>query len=316
MNIFTNIPFSKQQKEKFLRVCECDHCWFAHPEKLNEEDFNEFNESQVAFGSVDPQWVSGSDHLRWLQLNSVGVDQYRKLNWDKLSSKIVCTNLRGFFSLPVSETILAGVMAIYRGIDQCVRYKEAKEWKKLEIRPSLRLLKDSSVCIIGLGSIGQCLKKLFEPLVFKVITYDKFNSNADMNDLSELDDALGGFDVVSLTLPGTDETRGFFNKDRIAKLSTRAVLCNAGRGTAIDEQSLIKNLVEGRIAGAVLDTTTAEPVQETSPLWDCPNLILTQHTAGGTVDELDRLIDFFAENFKLYKSTKKLNNVVDWRRDY
>jgi len=61
-------------------------------------------------------------------------------------------------------------------------------------------------------------------------------------------------------------------------------LINTCRGEVIDERVLIAALQQGRILGAGLDTQEKEPPDPNNPLLTLPNVTLTPHSAGPTVD--------------------------------
>ncbi len=134
--------------------------------------------------------------------------------------------------------------------------------------------------------------------------------------IEALDRAIASADVVVGAAPDTPETRDVFNRRRIGLIRPDAILVNVGRGSLVDEEALAVALHAGRIGGAVLDVTREEPLSPDHALWSCPNLILTQHTGGGTADEIDRKIEWFAENLARYRRGEPLRGVVDLSRGY
>ena len=90
-----------------------------------------------------------------------------------------------------------------------------------------------------------------------------------------------------------------------------AVIINIARGSLIQEEFLIRALLEDKIAGAGLDVFETEPLPEESPLWEMPNVVITPHVAGGTPHYIDRLLDIFTENLKRYQAGEPLINMVD-----
>ena len=95
-----------------------------------------------------------------------------------------------------------------------------------------------------------------------------------------------------------------------------AYFLGMSRGALTDEDALAKALREGWIAGAGLDVTKAEPLPASSPLWDCPNLILTCHSSGFAPQRRVRLMGLLADNVRRYTSGLPLLNVVDKQRGY
>ena len=63
-------------------------------------------------------------------------------------------------------------------------------------------------------------------------------------------------------------------------------------------------------------SASGEPLPQEHAFWTCPNLILTQHTGGGTEDEIDRKIDVFTDNLARYHEGKPLVGIVDFEKGY
>jgi len=107
-----------------------------------------------------------------------------------------------------------------------------------------------------------------------------------------------------------------FNERVFRAMKKTAYFINISRGALVDEPALVRALKEGWIAGAGLDVTRQEPLPADHPFWDCPNLILTCHTAGFSPERRLRLVGLLAENVRRYSSGLPLVNVVDKQRGY
>jgi phosphoglycerate dehydrogenase-like enzyme len=107
-----------------------------------------------------------------------------------------------------------------------------------------------------------------------------------------------------------------FDTARLALLPKHAVFANFGRGSIVNEASLADALNNGQIGGALLDVTEDEPLPTSHPFWKCRNTILTQHSGGGTADELDKKIDVFLSNFTRFRNGEPLVGIVDMKRGY
>jgi phosphoglycerate dehydrogenase-like enzyme len=81
-----------------------------------------------------------------------------------------------------------------------------------------------------------------------------------------------------------------------------AFIVNVGRGSAIDEAALARQLREGRFAGVALDVFVREPLPADDPLWECPRLLVTPHVAGNMTlgYTVERIVALFLEDFGLY----------------
>src|SRR5262249_13609397 len=91
---------------------------------------------------------------------------------------------------------------------------------------------------------------------------------------------LTGLDFLVLALPHTQQSDGMIGEEQLKALPKTAFVLNPARGPIIQEQSLLRALNEGWIAGAALDTHFAYPLPPEHPLWRYPNVILTPHISG------------------------------------
>ncbi|MER5988383.1 D-2-hydroxyacid dehydrogenase [Streptomyces sp. NPDC001787] len=288
--------------------------WFAEPGTASAADSRALAHADIALGNPRAAWVAEASRLRWLQLASVGIDGYLALDWPVLGCRLTVTNLGDVFADPVAESCLAGVLALYRGIDELTGLRTHGTWAKSAVRPRLRLLSGARVLVLGRGSIARRFAELLGPFGCPVSHFAR--GSGDIRTLAELDERLPGFDVVVALLPGTPGTSGLLDARRLAMLRPGAVLVNAGRGSLVDEEALVSELSSGRLGGAVLDVTAQEPLPAGHPLWTCPNVILTQHTAGGSTDEGARVVDVFADNLSRFRSGAPLRNTVQWSRGF
>jgi phosphoglycerate dehydrogenase-like enzyme len=118
-------------------------------------------------------------------------------------------------------------------------------------------------------------------------------------------------DGVVVTLPGTDATRGMISSEVLAVLKPGATIVNVGRGTVIDEASLVASLESGRIGFAALDVVAKEPLATDSRLWSLPNVLISPHTSALN-ENIDRdIAQLFAENATRYLDGEPMRNVVN-----
>ncbi|MCO6052240.1 D-2-hydroxyacid dehydrogenase [Mesorhizobium sp. RP14(2022)] len=265
---------------------------------------------EVIFGNPEPLDVQANAALQWMQLESVGFGEYADLDWQRDGKDVIVTNLAGFFADPVAETALAGILAFYRGLDRLIRIQASRDWLGDTLRPDLKTLRGARVLMLGRGAINLRLADLLQPFGCTIVTV------ARREGVAGLDAALGDADIIVCTVPSTPQTRDLFNQARFARVKQGAIFCNFGRGTLVDEAALVEALSSGVLGGAVIDVSRAEPLPQGNPLWSAPNLILTQHTGGGTGDEIDRKIDVFLANLDRLKADQPLHGVVDFSRGY
>lgn len=215
--------------------------------------------------------------LRYIQLTSAGFDRV-PMDYVKQHG-IEIHNARGVYSIPMAEFAVSGVLQLYKQSGYFHEKQKAHKWEK---HRGLLELFGKNVCIVGCGSVGtECAKrfKAFGCFVTGVDIKPYQNELYDsMLPLYRLDDALTKADITILTLPLTEDTRRLINEDRFTAMKHGAVLVNIARGAIIDTNALIAAL-NTHLRGAVLDVFDEEPLDESSPLWDMGNVIITPHNS-------------------------------------
>ncbi len=308
MTICVLVPFNDAQKARLRTALHPHDVRFCAINTDCCPSAEQFSECEIVFGSPPPELAMRLESLRWLQLDSTGFNEHAEAGWPETRPKI--TRLEGFYADPVAETCLAALLSLLRGVYHCENLRVKKEWQGDCLRPTLSLLSDASVVLFGFGPINQRLAEFLAPFRCNVT---KFGSDWTPE---TLDSCLRTADAVVCNVPGTSETSGLFDRSRLALLKKSAVFVNAGRGTLVDEPALIKMLRSGDLAAAALDVTAEEPIPSDHPLWECPNLVLTQHSAGGSKCENDRKIDYFLANFERYQKSLPLQGAVNLERGY
>ncbi len=149
-----------------------------------------------------------------------------------------------------------------------------------------------TVGILSASLIGRRVIRLLQPHDFRVLVHDPFVSEEEIRALggepAGLEELFDRSDVLSVHTPLLPETRGLVSAGLLARLRSGATLINTARGAVLDEGALTEEVVSGRLF-AVLDVTDPEPPEAGSPLWTCPNVLLTPHRAGSAGNELARL---------------------------
>ncbi len=261
--------------------------------------------------------IGRDSKLRWVQSWSAGVNN---MPLRQLSEKnILLSSANGVHAYPISETIFGLMLGLTRKIHTYVKQQQHKEWHHAHMNLELH---EKTLGIIGVGEIGQetaRIAKAFRMNVIGVRHSGKPNENVDkMYTPDELHEVLPQCDYVVITLPLTVQTEGMFGSKEFKRMKNSSFLINIGRGEVIVEKELILALEEKEIAGAGLDVFIKEPLEETSPLWNLENVIVTPHTSGSTEHYTKRVIeDIFIPNLKQYlKEDYQLRNLVDYKKGY
>lgn len=314
MKIYAALPTQATAHLGLLRqFATGDDLWISAPDKPTPTDLQAFAEAEVVFGLFPADALAEARCLRWIQLFSVGIEAYQGIDWSRFPG-IACTNLRGLYADPMAQTMLAGILALQRGLDRLVRLQDRCDWQKDSLHGSISILHGAEVLLLGAGAVNRRLRELLSPFGCRFTTYA--HTSGDLRTPAELDVALANADIVCAALPDTPGTRGLLDAGRLGRMKPGALLVNAGRGSLLDETALVVALESGRLGGAVLDVTQHEPLPADDPLWRCPRILLTQHTSAGSREVVTTAIRFFGENLARYRAGRPLCNRVEWTRGY
>ena len=214
--------------------------------------------------------------LKYIQLTSVGYD---RVPMDYVREHgITIFNAGDTYSIPMAEYAIWGVLQLYKRTSFFIENQESGNWKK---HRNILELHGKRVCIIGCGNVGAECARRFKAFGCSVVGIDKFIKEREFFDeifaLDKINAELSKADIVILSIPLTEETNHFMNRERIKSLKATAIIVNISRGQILDEKALIEEL--GNIGGAVLDVFEQEPLSKNSPLWEMENVIITPHNS-------------------------------------
>ena len=240
--------------------------------------------------------IENFKNLKYIQLTSAGFDRV-PMGYVK-DKNIEIHNARGVYSIPMAEFALAGVLSLYKKLSFFKANQDNKVWEK---NRNLTELFGKKVCIIGCGSVGNECAKRFDAFGCAVIGVNRTIKDNELYkkiySIDDIDEALKISDIVVLTLPLTDETHYLMNKERLSRMKKGSIFVNIARGAIVDTHALIECLNDN-ISGAVLDVFEEEPLNESSPLWNMENVILTPHNSFVSDRNIDRLNEVVLKNIE------------------
>jgi (S)-sulfolactate dehydrogenase len=213
---------------------------------------------------------------------------------------------KGANDISVAEYVITAAMTLLRGAYSSTADVIAGAWPRGRLMG--REISGKRLGLVGFGSIARETAKRAAALDMAVTAFDPFVPpehpawNQPFGRVVRLgfDELIATSDVVSLHVPLTPETRNLIGGDTIACMMPGAVLINAARGGVIDEPAAAEALKAGRLGGAALDVFEEEPLsaERASVFAGCPNLILTPHIAGVTVESNVRVSWVTVENVR------------------
>lgn len=174
-------------------------------------------------------------------------------------------------------------------------------------------LKGKRIGLVGFGHIGQAMAKVALAFGMKVVVCPhKMDTKLPREyEKAKLNDVFSTCDIVSLHCPLTPETKEMVNSFRLSLMKQGAILINTGRGGLIDEKSLERALLSGKLLGAGLDVLSSEPPSPGNPLLKLKNCFITPHIAWATHEARERLMAQVVENLKAWMNGTPINNVLE-----
>lgn len=269
----------------------------------------------VTWGSMDIRSLFlAAPKLAWIHSLSAGVE---KLVFPEMkSSNTMLTNSKGIHGIPVSEHVFAMMLAFTRGINLFIHQQAKHQWKRIAVEE----IHDKTIGIVGLGSIGREIAKKAKGMGMNVIASKQtITTELFVDELyppEKLHELLSLSDFVVTALPLLEETKHLFTLKEFTAMKPSAYLINIARGGIIKQDDLLAALEQGLIKGACLDVFEEEPLPDTSPLWDMPNVLITPHVAALSPNYLDRAIKLFADNLSRFQQKKEMLNNIDKIKGY
>lgn len=308
--------------------------------RISPEVLAAIPDAEIYFGyGIPPELLEAGERLQWVHSGAAGVGS--SLTPTMLESTVVFTNSAGVHAPPMAETVLAMLLHFGRGLDFAVEAKARSEWEKEPYYAAgapLGELSDATVGIIGFGGIGREVARRVASLGARVIAVKRTPARPGEANLkpvagggvlgsriemvwgaSGLDAVYRESDVIVVAAPDTPETRGMVDESAFDRMKEGVVLVNVARGPLVDEDALVRALVERRIRGAGLDVFSREPLPSDHPLWDLPNVVITPHVSAVTRGFWRRETDLILRNLDRYMKddpVEEWENVVDKKAGY
>jgi phosphoglycerate dehydrogenase-like enzyme len=255
--------------------------------------------------------VVRSGRLKWIQSSAAGLDHC--LTPEVIASDIEVTSASGLFADQVAEQTFALLLGLLRGIPTFFRQQQRKEF----VRRPTGDLHGATVGIIGFGGNGRRIAQILAPYGVRILATDWWSVPDKPSDVESvwsadrLHEILPQADVLILAMPLNKHTLGMFGAREFALMKKGCTFINVARGQVVQEPALVEALQKGNLAGAGLDVTEVEPLPESSPLWNMPNVLITPHVGAQSARRADDTTDLICENIRRKLSGQPLLNRVD-----
>ncbi len=271
-------------------------------------------DAEVLFGGWDDDKVLPliERGVRWVQLPGTGIDGVTP---DVLERIPVVTCARGASAVPISEYVLAVMLAFEKGFPQHWLSEPPPHWNFQR----MDTLAGKTVALVGLGGIGAAIAtraQAFGMQVRALRRTDRPSPVEGVEVVTSLAALLADADHVVVAAPATPRTRGLLDAAAFAAMKPGVHLVNIARGTIVDQDALRVALDDGRVARASLDTVDPEPLPAGHWMYAHPQVLLTPHSSWASRAILDAAVDIFVDNLRRYRAGEPLLHVVDVAEGY
>jgi len=274
-------------------------------------------------------------NLRWVQFNYAGIDFASEEPLFN-NQEISFTTISGAVAPQVAEFVLMAMLVLGHKVPALLHNQRFHEWPPDRLaRLVPRELRNSTIGLIGYGSISREIARITQPFGVKILAIkrnvmnpeDKGYSLEGLGDvggdlftrlypIQALQSMVKECDFVVNTLPKTKETSYLITDDDFSAMLPTAYFIDVSKGGILKLNSLRIALQEKKIAGAFIDVFDQEPLTKDNPLWDTPNLVISPHIAGLSMRYNDRAVKLVKENLKLYLEGIPLLNLFDRNTGY
>ncbi|KKY26094.1 putative 2-hydroxyacid dehydrogenase [Diplodia seriata] len=317
----------------------------------------------VTFNAL-PKSLDEAPKLKWMHLLSAGSNHIQK-HPIYTDSDITITTSSGIHGPQISEWVLMTTLVRTHFYNDLHDAQKEHKWAKYAPSQTVHDLVGQRLGVLGYGSIGRQVARVAQAMGMTVLAYtatpkdtpaarrdhgfivpgtgdpdgsipSAWYSGLDRESLHQF--LAQDVDILLVSVPLTDQTRGFLGDDEFAVLSKGSasaangdgvkpwrdpakggkgpVLVNISRGQIVDQPALVRALEGGVLGGAALDVTDPEPLPADDPLWSAPNVTITPHISGNGASYVERSLQILEENLARKESGDRLLNVVDRKRGY
>jgi len=179
------------------------------------------------------------------------------------ANQVIYANCPNAVADPTATATVMHVLQVVRGASQAEAVVRRGEWRLgLEASPDVR---DLTVGIIGMGSIGKLAQRKLDALGFQTVYYNRRRLSPSEEGSARyvsFDELIETADVISLHTPLTNETHHLLSDDEFSRMKDGVFIVNTARGAVINEKALVRAMQSGKVSRVGLDVFEREPFIE------------------------------------------------------
>lgn len=249
-------------------------------------------------------------NLKWIQLLSAGYDT---IDQDYLKQRgIILSNAPDVYSISIAEDVFSKILLFNRNLEGYLNQMKEGLWKNIHVGHEIC---ESTVGIIGAGSIGKEVAKRMKAFGARVLGYKRTFENLEnfdeiYTDQQGLETIYKESDYLIVTLPSSKETKKMINQDAFDLFKPSLLFINVSRGDVVDQDVLVDALIHQKIRGAGLDVMVPEPLPKDHILWTLDHVFITPHNSIGSPRIQERLMRVLLTSLNYYLHQENLPNRI------
>lgn len=289
--------------------------WEIYPSTSSEQLLERIQNVDVIISNkvvVNAEAIQQCPKLKLILISATGTN-----NIDLVQAKkqgVVVCNCQAYGTSAVAQHTLMLMLNLATSFKQYERAVQNGDWNKASqfclLDYPIIELEGKTLGILGYGELGKAVAKLAEAFGMKILVGALPNRPVQENRIP-FNELLSQVDFLTLHCPLSTDTQNLIDAKAFDAMKHSAFLINCARGGIVNEQDLADALIVGKIAGAATDVLMVEPPKDGNVLLnsEIPNLLITPHSAWGSVDARQRIVQQMVENVEAFKKGQPIRQV-------
>ena len=289
--------------------------WEIYPSTSSEQLLERIQSVDVIISNkvvVNAEAIQQCPNLKLILISATGTN-----NIDLVQAKkqgVVVCNCQAYGTSAVAQHTLMLMLNLATSFKQYERAVQNGDWNKASqfclLDYPIIELEGKTLGILGYGELGKAVAKLAEAFGMKILVGALPNRPVQENRIP-FNELLSQVDFLTLHCPLSTDTQNLIDAKAFDAMKPSAFLINCARGGIVNEQDLADALIAGKIAGAATDVLMVEPPKDGNVLLnsEIPNLLITPHSAWGSVDARQRIVQQMVENVEAFKKGQPIRQV-------
>jgi lactate dehydrogenase-like 2-hydroxyacid dehydrogenase len=252
--------------------------------------------------NIDEELISGIPGLKGIAVYASGYDW---VNLDALDRKGVALSILPDYSTQtVAEHTWGMILTMTRRLHLSDRVSKGELPSYISLRGCE--LAGKTLGIIGMGRIGKAIARISEAFSIRVIWYDKKDIQSVSGTAVPFDEVLSSSDITVLAC-SHERGAGPIIDATTARIKEGAYLINPVRQALVDNDSVLKAIINKRLAGYAVDDRVFTAAQLATV--EAGRILQTGHTAWYSNEAMERGTQCWVDNLIALARRQPINMV-------